>query len=172
MYTKRSFGPRFFFELFKIGVLALIIVTVFRAFLAEPFIVSGDSMEPTYRPGDYLIIDRLSYRFAEPRRGDVIIFQYPLDPALYFIKRIEGLPGETVDANTGALLPPAQKDATGPPAINGLSYAEHATSTITLASDEYFVLGDNAKDSSDSRQWGPLQKKFIVGRVVFRAWPL
>ena len=146
----------FWWQLMKLAAIAFIIVTVFRFFVAQPFIVSGSSMEPAYQPSDYLIIDLLSYRFEKPQRGDVIIFRYPLDPAVFYIKRISALPGETVAENSGILV---AKSAT-------------TTQTLTLAKDEYFVLGDNAKDSSDSRQWGPLQRKFIIGRVALRAWPL
>ena len=130
-----------FYEFAKLGLSALIIATLIRIFIAEPFIVSGPSMMPAYNAGDYLIIDRISYRYEKPVRGETIVFQYPLDPSIYYIKRIAGLPGETIDGTV-------------------------------LAPDEYFMLGDNAHASSDSREWGPLQKKFIIGRVFMRAWPM
>jgi signal peptidase I len=172
-FTIMSKQTRFFVEIVKIAILALLIVTLFRTFIAQPFIVSGQSMQPAYHEGDYLIIDRLSYRFEAPKRGEVIVFHYPLDPALIFIKRIAGLPGETVDAQTGVVVPTSpQKNRSSPPLLRNLSYTAGATSTVTLASDEYYVLGDNRSESSDSREWGPLQKKFIIGRVVYKAWPL
>lgn len=148
---------------FKTLALALVFVTALDVFVAEPFVVSGTSMEPTYNSGDYLIIDRIIPLSHPLERGDVIVFQYPLDPSMYFIKRIDALPGETVNEQTGAIVarptdPQRALDAT--------------SSTITLASDEYFVLGDNSAESSDSRIWGPLQKKFITGRVIVRIWPL
>ena len=142
-----------------IAVLALILVSAINLFVVEPFVVSGTSMEPTYGPGNYLGIDRLS----TTQRGDVIVFHNPLEPSMYFIKRIDALPGETVNEQTGAIVPAP----TDPQRA-----LDATTSTLTLASDEYFVLGDNGSESFDSRTWGPLQKKFIVGRVLARLWPL
>ena len=148
----------------KIGILAFLLVIPIRLFVAQPFLVSGVSMQPSFNSGDYLVIDRLAYDFAEPERGDVIVFRYPLDPSHFFIKRVVDLPGETINENTGALVDPSEATSTSP--------NEPPPPNITLARDEYFVLGDNRADSTDSRTWGPLQKKFIIGRVVFRAWPL
>ena len=147
---------RFVIELIKLTLIAFIIILPIRFFIAQPFIVSGTSMQPAFQAGNYLIIDLLSYRFEQPQRGDVVVFRYPLDPSLFYIKRIAALPGETVVEDSGVLV---AKGATTSP-------------TLTLAKDEYFMLGDNAPESSDSRQWGPLQRKFIVGRVLVRAWPL
>jgi signal peptidase I len=150
----------------RIIIVALVLAIAVRAFVVQPFLVSGDSMAPYYAPGDYLIIDRLSYRFEKPERGDVVVFQYPLDPSLYLIKRIEAVPGESVRELTGEIV------ASSTAAAQNTEASSTASSRIlTLASDEYFVLGDNSTASSDSRAWGPLQKKFIVGRILFRAWP-
>jgi len=148
---------------FRLIVLAFIIVIPVNFFVAEPFIVSGISMQPTFDPGDYLVIDRLTYDIESPQRGDVVVFRYPLDPSMYLIKRIEALPGETVNEATGQVVPRPSGEQ---------HPLDATTSTLTLASDEYFVLGDNSTESSDSRTWGPLQRKFIVGRVLFRLWPL
>src|SRR6185295_2417670 len=93
----------FFTELLKFAVIALIIVVPIRFFVAQPFIVSGASMDPTFHNGQYLIVDELSYRFSPPQRGDVIIFRYPRDPSQFFIKRIIGLPGETVKIQGGSI---------------------------------------------------------------------
>lgn len=147
----------------KTLVLALVFVTALDIFVAEPFVVSGASMEPTYMPGDYLIIDRIIPKSHPLEKGDVIVFEYPLDPSQYFIKRIDALPGQTVDEQTGAVVPRPSDPQRA---------LDATTSTMTLASDEYFVLGDNSAESSDSRIWGPLQQKFIVGRVILRVWPL
>ncbi len=124
---------------FIIGTLA--IVLPIRLFIAQPFIVQGASMVPNFQNGDYLIVDELSYRFKEPEKGDVIIFKYPKDTSKYFIKRIEGMPGETVG-------------------------------DLTLSSDQYYVLGDNRDASSDSRIWGPVPRKNIVGRPLVRLLPV
>ncbi|MDZ4226125.1 MAG: signal peptidase I, partial [Patescibacteria group bacterium] len=91
-----------FTELLKFALVAVIIVVPVRLFIAQPFIVSGASMEPTFDNGEYLIVDELTYRFDEPKRGDVIIFIYPKDPSQYFIKRVIGLPTETVHIESGS----------------------------------------------------------------------
>src|SRR6185295_12680549 len=91
----------FFSELLKFALVALLIVVPVRFFIAQPFIVSGASMDPTFKTGQYLIVDELTYRLEQPRRGQVIIFRYPKDPTQYFIKRIVGLPGETLSIESG-----------------------------------------------------------------------
>lgn len=157
----------------KFAIVAFLIVTPFRFFVAQPFIVSGASMEPTLDPREYLVIDELTYRFEEPARGDVVIFRYPLDPDVFFIKRIIGLPGETVQIRDGAVFVQSaggtaiQLNEPYVPAGNN----KKESSLITLADDEYFVLGDNRGASSDSRVWGPLTKELIVGRALIRLFP-
>ena len=131
-------------EFVKFTLIAVLIVVPIRLWIAQPFIVSGASMEPTFQNGDYLIVDELSYNFEQPQKNDVVIFRYPLDPSKYFIKRIEGLPGEKIKTNGRE---------------------------ITLKTGEYFVMGDNRGASSDSRVWGPLKENFIVGRAFVRLWP-
>jgi signal peptidase I len=162
-------------DILKFTVIAFLIVTPFRYFVAQPFIVSGASMEPTFDAKEYLVIDELSYRFQKPERGDVVVFRYPLDPSTYFIKRVIGLPGEVVVMNDGAIS--VQKNNTEvftelrEPYLSSL-YFKKDSSTTTLTETEYFVLGDNRRASSDSRVWGPLQEKFIIGRAFARLLPL
>ena len=163
----------FFKETLKFAIITLVIVLPIRLFIAEPFIVSGASMEPTFENGEYLIVDRISYRFEEPKRGEVIIFRYPKDPTKYFIKRIVGLPGESVTVD-GDKVTIVNKDNP-----NGLvldeSYTNHnrgGVDKMTLSDNEYFVMGDNRPQSSDSRIWGPLPKDNIVGRALLRLFPV
>ncbi len=159
-------------DLFTLALLIVLVVLPLRAFVISPFVVDGESMHPTFENLDYLIIDELSYRFSSPQRGDVVVFRYPLDPSVFYIKRIIGLPGETVSINHGAV---AVKDANGISLTLAEPYvaAEDATysKSVTLGSDEYFVMGDNRPNSSDSRVWGSLPKKDLIGRVFIRLLP-
>lgn len=162
-------------EMFRILVISLIIVLPIRFFIAQPFIVRGASMEPTYHDGEYLIVDELSYRLSEPRRGDVIVFRYPHDPRQFYIKRIIGLPGETVVIHDGAVgVKTAGSDIATSLDENYLHAGVHTApdKVVTLKPDELFVLGDNRPNSSDSRQWGTLREEYLVGRARIRLWPL
>ncbi|XKT75120.1 MAG: signal peptidase I [Patescibacteria group bacterium UBA2103] len=155
-------------------LLAVLIVVPFRLFIAQPFIVQGASMEPTYVNGEYLVIDQLTYHFNEPKRGDVITFRYPNDPSVFFIKRIIGLPGETVvvDDETVTITDPGVGtfELVEPYAkFDGPLFGRQS---VTLGEDEYFVLGDNRPRSSDSRVWGALPKENILGRAYLRLLPL
>ena len=172
IYTKRR--KSVLVELLKYTIVAFIIMAPIRIFVAQPFVVSGESMSPTFNQGDYLVIDKLAYVQAPPQRGDVIVFHYPLDPSIFYIKRVVGLPGETVELNNG-VISIIERD--GQRHIfdgSHLAYDPDVQIPLvtTLASDEYYVLGDNRDASSDSRDWGPLQFKFIVGRALMRVLPL
>ncbi len=153
-------------------LISLALVLGFRYFVAQPFIVSGDSMIPTFQDGDYLVVDEISYRFEKPSRGDVIILRYPVDPSKFFIKRIIGLPGETLSFN-GSEITVTTTEGKKITLIE--SYVKNERSdfiTVTLKDDEYYVLGDNRAASSDSRRWGPLPAGDIVGRPVIRLLPV
>lgn len=165
----------FFWELIKIFLLAMIIIVPIRYFLVQPFFVRGASMEPTFLDGEYLVIDELSYRLREPERGEVVVFRYPQSPSQFFIKRIVGLPGETITITEGQVV---VKNAQHPggAVLDESSYLAPTMRTggnvsLTLAGDEYFVLGDNREASSDSRSWGALPRHDVIGRVWVRAWP-
>lgn len=161
-----------FVELLQFAAIALLIVVPVRYFIAQPFIVSGASMENTFHTGEYLIIDQVTYVFNDPKRGDVIVFHYPKDPSKFFIKRVIGLPGESIDIQ-GNVVTITKKDATtevlAEPYIKTM--AENTSLTETLGEREYFVMGDNRDASSDSRVWGVLPKDKIVGRALFRLFP-
>lgn len=159
----------FFSETGKTILVSFALVYLIRSFIVQPFYVRGASMEPNFENGEYLIVNEIGYRFAQPQRGDVVIFRYPLNPAEHFIKRIVGLPGEIVSVEDGRVL------------INGVELSEsyiprdvstHGQTTLTLGADEYYVLGDNRPASSDSRRWGVLRRRFIVGKTWLRGWPL
>lgn len=173
--ARRAFRSDLFAEVAFIALGALMLATVVRVFVAEPFVVSGTSMSPTFEPGDYLVIDRLSYRFSEPSRGDMIVFRYPLDASAYFVKRIVGLPGETIEIGDGTIslvsADGSKKQLLEGPFQSG-GKRHDRSSTIVLSQDEYFMIGDNRDSSDDSRDWGPLRGRYIVGRVIMQLLPL
>jgi signal peptidase I len=163
-----------FVDIIKYIVVSLVVITPIRMFVAQPFIVSGASMDPTFKQNEYLVIDQMTYRTHAPARGDVIIFRYPLDPDTYFIKRVIGLPGESVDVTDG-IVTVIERDGSrhvlSEPYL-GPDVKKKESAVTKLDRDEYFVLGDNRKASADSRVWGPLPKKFIMGRAFARLLPL
>jgi signal peptidase I len=157
---------------------AFILFAIFiplRLFVAEPFLVYGSSMEPNFDTGDYLIVDELTYRFEDPKRGDVIVLKPPVvdKEKSHFIKRIVGLPGETVIVQNGKVT---IKNTDNPDGFTldepYLKYMSNREAVYKLASDEYFVMGDNRPVSSDSRNWGPLKRDDITGRAFLRLYPL
>ena len=160
-------------EIAKIVIIAALIVVPIRYFLFQPFFVRGQSMNPSFENGDYLIIDEISYRFRDPQRGEVIVFKSPRNPSQRFIKRIIGLPGETIEIEDGKII--IYKDGQ-PQVLDESEYLSLNLLTpgdiqITLGENNYFVLGDNRAFSFDSRRFGSLPKNKIIGRVIFRAWP-
>lgn len=162
----------FLVEIAKFTVISILIVAPIRFFIAQPFIVRGESMDPTFANGQYLIVDEVTYYNNLPQRGDVVVFKYPKDESKYFIKRIIGLPGEKIKITDGkvSVLPVSEtewKDL-NEPYIQDLSFENVSA---TLGTDEYFAMGDNRSNSLDSRIWGPLPKKNIIGRVLVRLFP-
>ena len=157
---KNSGQGSFFREVIILIILVVGIVIPIKMLVAQPFIVSGTSMRPTFEDGQYLIIDRISYAFNEPQREDVIVFRYPDDPKKFFIKRVIGLPGETVNIE-GGTVKITQVDGTEITLNQDyIVYPKKSDNTLTLENEEYFVMGDNRKDSYDSRSWGPLKSEF------------
>ena len=165
----------FAWEIFKILVISLVIIIPIRYFLIQPFFVKGASMEPTYEDGEYLVIDEASYRFREPARGEVVVFRYPLDTKEFFIKRIIGLPGETITIN-GTEVTIRNKENPQGFILDESRYLKNVPpmgqSEVILKDGEYFVLGDNRSASFDSRRWGSVPRQDIIGRVWLRAWPV
>ena len=163
----------FVWEVLKIFIIASVIVLPIRYFLFQPFIVKGDSKAPNFLSGDYLIVDELSYRFSDPQRGEVIVFKYPKDTTQRFIKRVIGLPGETVNIKNGSIT--ISKD--GKSFILDEKYLPFDLKTYgevntVLGSDEFFVLGDNREFSYDSRRWGNVPREDIIGKALLRILPL
>jgi signal peptidase I len=162
----------FIWETVKVVALSLLIILPIRYFIMQPFFVRGESMNPSFNDKDYLIIDEISYRLGEPKRGEVIVFRYPQDPSQYYIKRIIGMPEETVEIKDGNVVIYNSENHAGFTLTE--SYLNETTPgdmKIKLDEKEYFVLGDNRDASSDSRRWGPLYRHLIVGRAWLRVWP-
>ncbi|MEK7473669.1 MAG: signal peptidase I [Patescibacteria group bacterium] len=162
-------------EMVQVLAVSLAIIIPVRWFLIQPFYVQGASMEPNFFDHEYLIIDELSYRLDDPRRGDVVVFHYPNDPKQFFIKRVIGLPSETVEISEGKVR---IYNETHP---NGILLDESvyldqdftaATQTVTLKADQYYLLGDNRSSSLDSRFFGPVDRSRVVGRVWVRGYPV
>lgn len=164
----------FFADLIRFSLLSIVIVIPIRLFVVSPFVVNGSSMEPTFSTGEYLIVDQLSYQFNEPNRGDVVIFHYPQDPSKFFIKRVIGLPNETVvlSGNSVQIVNKENPDGFFLDESFLTFVSENGNDTFELDSDEYVVLGDNRLASSDSRSWGTLSRKLIVGRALLRLFPI
>lgn len=162
----------FWKELGKLLFLAVVIVVPFRLFIAQPFIVEGASMDPTFGSGEYLIVDELTYHFRAPERGSVLIFKYPRNPREYFIKRVIGLPGETVVIKEGIVTIISERYPDGLTLREDyVEYPKDEALTYTLGEGEYFVLGDNRGASADSRIWGAVPADNIIGRPIIRFWP-
>ncbi|MDI6777713.1 MAG: signal peptidase I [Patescibacteria group bacterium] len=182
-------------ELVKMVFWVVVIIVPLRVFLVQPFFVQGASMEPNFEDKEYLIINELGYKtteigfthggkeinfftvksFKEFKRGDVVVFRYPKNPSVYYIKRIIGLPDEKIEIKDKEVKIYNNENPDGFFLDEGgyLSPSEETSGDqiIQLSGSEYFVLGDNRNYSSDSRSWGPVPGNDIVGKVLLRAWP-
>ena len=170
-------------------VVALGLAVLIRAFVAAPYVVSGSSMEPNFQDWNYLIVEKMTtcipftspekcFDFGEPQRGDVIVLKLPEDTSRALIKRVIGLPGDTVILS-GSKPTVTIVNASHPngfvlnePYISSANYGGPTDMTINLQADQYFVLGDNRNVSADSRSWGILPRQDVVGRVILRLYPL
>lgn len=153
-------------EIAETVILTLVIFLLIRT-VVQNFRVEGQSMEPNFHDGQFLLINKLAYKLGDLERGDVIVFRYPRDPSRDFIKRVIGLPGETVEIINGQVYVNGQ--------LLGDDYhtneAGYNSGAVTLGPDDLFVLGDNRPNFSDSHSWGPLPRDLIIGRVVLSYWP-
>ncbi len=158
-------GPSALREILETVLLALVLFLILRTATVN-FRVYGQSMEPTLHEGQFLIISRVTYWFHPPERGDIIVFHPPTNPSEDYIKRVVGLPGERVELREGQVW------------IDGVLLEEpyimnpdYQTNVWVLGGDEYFVLGDNRANSSDSHRWGVLPRENIVGKSWLCYWP-
>lgn len=171
--TQKKSRLRLFIENVLYIATAVVLALIVQQFIIRPFVVSGASMDPTLETGDYLLIDEVTYRFNEPERGDVVVFRAPPEPTKFFIKRIIGLPGDTVSINGKVIT------ITNTANPKGFTLSEdfitHESSnnmTVTVPVDHYYVMGDNRAGSFDSRSWGTLPKENLRGRALLRLLPL
>jgi len=154
-------------EVLKIIGIVFVAAVAIRYFLFQPFVVEGSSMEPNYHHGEYLFIEKVSYRLHEPKRGDVVVFKYPNNPNINYIKRIIGLPNETVRIEDGLVTIDGKlldESYLGDDTKTYVHGNPNGTFEITVPDGKYLVLGDNREHSSDSRDGWLLPKNFIVGR--------
>lgn len=162
-------GWAMLWEVVKVVAISLAIIIPVRYFLLQPFYVKGASMEPNYEDHEYLLIDELSFRFREPKRGEVVVFKYPNDTSQYFIKRVIGLPGDNIEVrDEGVFVNGTQLDESS---YLSPTLATGMTASTTVPSGSYFLMGDNRPSSLDSRVFGPVQRSYIVGKTWIRAWP-
>ncbi|KKS26222.1 MAG: Signal peptidase I [Parcubacteria group bacterium GW2011_GWC2_42_6] len=177
-------------DVLKITIITVAIVAPIRFLLAQPFFVKGASMEPNFNDGQYLVINEWGYKqtevgigdwhfftiepFKELQRGEVAIFRYPLDTTQYYIKRIIGLPGETIEIDDGQVKIFNRQNSNGFILDESRYLPDSFTSgenRTVLKDGEYFVMGDNRQASYDSRRWGPVPSDDIIGKAWIRIWP-
>lgn len=160
METKKDF--------WQAVVIAFLLAVGIRFFLFEPFVIPSGSMEPTLQPGDRIIVEKVSYRFREPRRGEIVVFKYPLNPDLTYVKRLIALGNERIEINGNHLYINAQR--LGEPYLSPGTYTGDF-GPEKVPPGHFFVMGDNRSDSCDSRFWGPFPQENLVGRAVLIFWP-
>jgi len=151
--------------------LTVLVAIVIVAFVVQPVRVEGTSMLPRLHDGERIFVNKFIYKFEPIRRGDIVVFWYPNDPSKSFIKRVIGLPGETISIRRGVVyingepLPEPYLDPS-------FHTREENMPPVYVREHYYFVMGDNRDSSNDSRQWGLVPEKYIYGKAVFRYWPL
>lgn len=179
-------------EMTKVFLLAIVIIIPVRVFLFQPFFVQGSSMEPNFEDGQYLVVSEFGYKqtdvsfsnnlhfavgsFKTIERQDVIVFRYPKNPEQFFIKRVIGLPGESVEIRQGKVIIYNAARPNGfvldESAYIGLDILTKDMPKMSAGDDAYIAMGDNRMFSYDSRAFGPIKKDKIIGRVLLRAWPI
>jgi signal peptidase I len=163
-------GSAWWRDLLQSLVIAAVLALIIRSFLFTPFYIPSPSMEPTLYPGDRIIVNRLAYRLGEPQRGDIVVFRYPLDPSRDYVKRVVAVGGDTVEARDNVLYINGQPQPPASYLPPGVVYSDFGP--IKVPPNNYFMMGDNRNNSADSRVWGTLDRKLIIGKAVLVYWPL
>ena len=169
------------------AVVAIALALAVQAYVVRPYRIPSESMAGTLRPGDRVLVNRVVYRLREPQRGDVMVFRYPLDRAVTFIKRVVGIPGDTLQVKDGRLLingRPVKEPyvhrtggtldptlAQGPLYGSTLQEPWSLAQPYTVPSGNFFVMGDNRTNSDDSRDWGVVPRDAVIGEGFFLYWP-
>jgi len=159
-------------DLFKTIVLIVVLTYAIRLFIIQPFIVEGQSMEPAFQNADYLITEKISFRFRQIERGEIVIFHPPENPEINYIKRVVGLPGDTISIKDGEIFINSKQLLEPYLSSNKETLTQSSGYSVTLADNQYFLLGDNRNHSRDSREIGPIPQTNIVSRVWFRLLPI
>lgn len=168
-----SLGSYFIDFIQTFVVIAAIMALIYWQ-VAQPHKVSGNSMFPTFHNGDYILTDKVSYKLSTPKRGDVIVFHNPKDTSQDFIKRILAIPGDSIKVeNNHVFVNGQQLDEYYLPPNTPTHPGNFLTEGVSAKAgeDEFFALGDNRDHSSDSREWGVVPKRDIIGKAFFRYWP-
>lgn len=165
---------KFFLDIFQTVVISLAVFVILYQFAAQPHKVRGASMEPNYHDGEYILTEKVSYYLEEPQRGDVVVFKFPKNKELDYIKRIIALPSETVAIRDNKIFVDGRQLSElylAPGTFTSGHTAITNGSTFTVPANSYVVMGDNRERSSDSREWGAVSRDNLVGRAFFRYWP-
>lgn len=159
-------------------LIAAVIAILIRAFLLGPYKIPTGSMRPTLLEGDRIFVDKITYRFRPPQRGEIVVFKYPVDPKKDFVKRLIAFGGEEVEIRDGSVLingKPLQEPIQIPNHYyynrSDWPYAKEGQ-VFKVPDDSFFVLGDNSAQSSDSRNWGFVPKKYLIGKAFLIWWPV
>lgn len=160
---------RLLLDALEVAIITMLVFLIARVFV-QNYVVDGPSMTPTLLNGEYILVNKAEYFFHGPQRGEVIVFQYPKDPSRDFVKRVIGVPGDTVKVTANGVVSVNGMVLTEPYINNSVNI--YGPETWKLTAGEYFVLGDNRGDSSDSRDWGPVPRSDIIGAAALIYWPL
>ncbi len=161
-------GTRLLREVLEVAILTLLLFVVVHL-VVQNYRVDGPSMTPTLLNHEYILVDKATYALGKPQRGDVIVFAWPRDPSQDFVKRVIGVPGDTVRVSANGVVTVDGVTINEPYTLDLLN--PYPPNTWTLGPNEYFVLGDNRGDSSDSRDWGPVPQADIIGKATLVYWP-